>query len=224
MTYRAETTTVETKDLTNKIQNATEDFFKEQGTINKNTMMQRVLAKYFIDNSAIYEFLNFFVAQSYKILTFKKISDIDVGIDQKYGQFPENFLWLKDNIDVVSLHGNKIQSSDVMKLGELGILVFGEIEAEFGFEYSEAKGTCIIRYGFPSYYEKKGNTEFEAKVIKLNPFPAFTHVPKDRISRHLIQEFQRNKHQLFESFILNGKANTQKRNVENQFEFEGFGW
>lgn len=224
VTYRTEATSPETKDLLTKLQSATHTLFQQQGAIAPDSRIQKVVASYFSNNATIFEFLYSFVTQAYGILSFERISDIDVGIDQKFGEFPPNFQWLKGNIDKITLHGNKIHSTDMMKLGELGILVFGEVESDFKFDYLEAKGTCTIRYGFPGYYDKKNNIEFEAKVIHLNPFPAYAHVSKERISRQIIQEFQKNKHQLFERFIDEGKANTQKRNAENQFEFDGLGW
>jgi hypothetical protein len=133
-------------------------------------------------------------------------------------------MWLKGNIDKITLHGSRIDSTDVMKLGELGILVFGEIEADFKFDYPEAKGTCTIKYGFPNFDEKKGNVEFEAKIARMTLFSAFLHVSKEKVSKNVIQDFQKNKHQVFEQFVIDKKANSQKRNLENQFEFDGYGW
>jgi hypothetical protein len=207
--YRTESTSPETRE--------------KQGAIAIESRIQKVISSYFSNNATIFEFLHSFIEQTYQALTFERISDIDVGIDQKFGEFPPNFQWLKGNIDKISLHGNKIDSTDVMKLGELGILMFGEIEADFKFDYSEAKGNCTIRYGFPNS-DKRSNVEFEAKIIHLSLFPAFAHVSKEKVSRYLIQEFQKNKHQTFERFIDEGKANTQKRNSENQFEFDGENW
>ncbi len=224
VTYRTEVTSPETKDLLIKLQNATHEFFQRQGAIATDAPIQKVLALYFLNNAVIFEFLCCFINQTYDGLTFERISDIDVGIDQKYGSFPPNFEWLKGNIDKISLHGNKIQATDVMNLGELGILIFGEIDAEFKFDFVDAKGTCIIRYGLPGYYEGKANVEFEAKVIRVAPYAAYAHVPKERISRQIIQEFQKNKHEIFEQFIEEGKAIAQKRNAEDQFEFDGLDW
>ncbi len=224
VTYRSEATSSETKELLIKLQSATHEFFQRQGAIATDSPVQKVLALYFSSYASIFDFLNCFAQQTYNALTFERISDIDVGIDQKYGSFPPNFEWLKGNIDKITLHGNKIHTTDVMKLGEVGILIFGEIEADFKFDFAEAKGNCTIRYGFPGYYEGKSNVEFEAKVIRVAPYAAYAHIPKERISRQIVQEFQQNKHELFEQFIDAGKAIAQKRNAENQFEFDGLDW
>jgi hypothetical protein len=224
VTYKAESTAPETKELLSKLQSATHSFFQEQGAIAKDSTVQKVIANYFESNSYIFEFLRDFISQRYDTLTFERISDIDVGINQKFNNFPPNFMWLKGNIDKITLHGSRIDSTDVMKLGELGILVFGEIEADFKFDYPEAKGTCTIKYGFPNFDEKKGNVEFEAKIARMTLFSAFLHVSKEKVSKNVIQDFQKNKHQVFEQFVIDKKANSQKRNLENQFEFDGYGW
>lgn len=223
VTYRTEATSPETKDLLTKIQTATHSLFQQQGAIAKESKIQKVAYSYFSNNATIFEFLRSFIEQNNQVLFFERVSDIDVGIDQKSSSFPANFQWLKGNIDKISLHGNKIDSTDVMQLGELGLLIFGEIEADFKFDYSEAKGTCTIRYGFPNS-EKRHNVEFEAKVIHISLYAAYAHVSKEKVSRFLVQEFQKYKHQTFERFIDEGKVNTQKRNSENQFEFDGDGW
>lgn len=223
VTYRTEATSSETRDLLTKIQNATHTLFQEEGAIAKDSKIQRVISSYFLNNAVIFEFLRSFIVQNHQVLSFERVSDIDVGIEQKSTNFPPNFLWLKGNIEKISLHGNKIDETDVMQLGDLGLLVFGEIEADFKFDYPEAKGSCTIRYGFPNS-DKKTNVEFEAKVIYISLYPAYAHVAKEKVSRYLVQEFQKHKHQTFERFIDDGKANTQKRNVENQYEFDGYGW
>lgn len=223
VTYRTEATSSETRDLLTRLQTATHSLFQEQGAISKASPIQRVISSYFSGNAAIFEFLRSFIEKNQQILSFERISDIDVAIDQKSANFPPNFLWLKGNIDKISLHGNKIDATDVMQLGELGLLVFGEIEADFKFDYPEAKGSCKIRYGFPNP-DKRNNIEFEAKVIHVSLFPAFAHVAKEKVSRFLVQEFQKYKHETFEYFVAEGKADTQKRNIENQYEFDGYGW
>jgi hypothetical protein len=222
VTYRTETTIPETKDLMNKLQTSAQSYFKQQGAIAQESKIQKVLANYFVSNAVVFQFLYWFIEQSQNALCFERITDIDAGIDHKNGQFPDNFLWLKNNIDKMNLHGDRLQSTDIMKLGELGVLIFGEIEAEFKFSYQEAQGKCIIRYGFPDYYVKKRYVEFEAKVISLTLFPAYAHVSKERVNRYLIQEFQKNKHQVFEQFISQGKADTQKRDFNDQYEFDFF--
>lgn len=223
VTYRTEATSPETRDLLSKLQTATHSLFQQQGSIAKDSTIQKVIWSYFSNNAAVFEFLRSFINQSQQVLSFERISDIDVGIDQKSMNFPPNFLWLKGNIDKISLHGNKIDATDVMQLGELGLLIFGEIEADFKFDYPEAKGSCTIRYGFPNS-DKKPNVEFEAKVIHVSLYAAYAHVAKEKVSRFLVQEFQKNKHETFENFVDAGKADTKKRTSDNQYEFDGYGW
>jgi len=219
VTYHMETTAPETREFMNKLQTAIHEKFQESGVVSQNTEIQKILANHFVNNQVRFEFLHHFIEQS-EILSFQKIVDIDVGIDRHFKEFPKQFRWLKGNIDTISLHGSRIHETDVMQLGKIGVFVFGEIEAEFKFEYPEAKGTCSIQYGFPKYYEKEKNIEFEAKIgSKLILHPNYAHVSKKVVGNFLLKHFQKNKHKLFEQFKAENKVDARKRNFENQYEF-----
>jgi hypothetical protein len=217
LVYRTETTAPETKDLINKLQKATHNYFREHGAIPKDSPIQRILSNYFVTNGAIFEFIYAFLNPVTDALTFQKVIDIDAGVDHSFGTFPENFQWLKNNIDKINLHGTNLHMTDIMSLGEMGALIFGEIEAEFAFDYSDAKGVCTIKYGFPGYYEKNIGTEFEAKILSLRLHVDHVHVAKERVTKFLLQEFQRHKHSLFEEFKQDQKVNTRLRR-DNQLE------
>ena len=102
------------------------------------------------------------------------------------------------------------------------MLVFGDIDAEFEFDYKDAKGLCIIRYGFPDYSEEKISVEFEVKISdnELKLHPNFAHVSKENVKRFLLKEFQQNKHSLFDKFKAENRVDTRKRNIHDQYEFE----
>lgn len=223
VTFHSETTVPETKELVDKVQKAIHSHFIQEGVVLQGTPIQKILAEYFVSNQAIFEFLRIFINQVDTPLSFRKVVDIDAGINSNSRDFPENFSWLKEgNIDKVNLHGSKIHQTDVMKLGKIGILEFGEIEAEFQFEYQGIKGVCIIKYGFPEYYAKT-TSEFEVKVASLQLYSAYQKIPRDQIRRFLLQQFQKDKHKVFEQFKTENKINTQKQS-EGQYAFEGEGW
>ncbi|NUM47284.1 MAG: hypothetical protein HUU38_21500 [Anaerolineales bacterium] len=223
-TYQVEYTAPETKDVSDKFQDALYTHFQQQGVIPNDTTIQRILANHFFENKARYEYLIMFTTQKFAELSFQGIIDIDAGVDHKLSNFPESFDWLKDNIDQIELHGKGIHLTDILKLGELGALAFGEIEAEYKFEYTEAKGSCTIRYGFPDYYKNKPSVEFEAKVSNLSLHPSFIHVSKKSVRRYLLQQFLEKKYLFFDTFVNQKKADPRKRNLENQYVFEGTGW
>lgn len=224
VTYHTETTAPETKDLMSKVQKAFHSHFRQQGAISKDTPVQKILAHHFFTNEARFEFLHTFVEQGYEFLSFEKITDIGAGIDHGFPNFPKNFSWLRNNIDSIDVRGEGVHLTEIVKLGRMGILILGEIEAEFQFQYSDAKGTCSIRYGFPDYYLKKSSMEFEAKVVNLTFHPDYSDASKKRVGKFLLHHFQNSKHNLFEQFIAGEKANAQKKNMENQYQFEGEGW
>ncbi len=219
VTYFIERTSNETRDFMNKLQNALHNNFQKQGVILNNAPIQKILANHFVSNKTRFEFLKFFTKKS-DFLIFEKIIDIDAGIEHNFKEFPEKFRWLKGNIDRISLHGNKIHETDVMELSNIGALKFGEIEADFKFQYSDAKGECIIKYGFSSSYNKEKPVEFESKIINLKLHPNYAHVSRHDVQNFLLKQFQKKKHQLFEEFKKEKKVDTQKYDLVNQHEFE----
>ena len=217
VTYRTETTVPETKDLMVKLQKSLHAHFRQEGVVANDASIQRILANHFFDNKARYEFLYVFIDQDYDGITFRGIVDIDAGVDHNLPDFPEKFSWLKGNVDEIELHGKGIHLTEILKLGEIGGLIFGEIYAEFKFEYSDAKGTCVIGYGFPRYYGGKSSVEFEVKIAKLSLYADYVHVSKRRVERYLLQQFQKNKHLIFDEFVKKKKSDPRKRTTENQY-------
>jgi 1,2-phenylacetyl-CoA epoxidase PaaB subunit len=201
--YSAETTVPETKKFISKFQDAIHSYFQKQEVVSNDIPMQRILTDKFRDNKEIFNFLDIFTKQNSNILSFQKIVDIHAGIDHNIPNFPENFKWLKD-VDKINLHG-KLNTTDIMDLSKKGILVFGEIEAEFKFDstkVNKAKGMCTIKYGFPKFYEKRKSVEFEAKIGDLNLHIDFSDISKNRVEVFLLKEFQKDKHQIFDKFQI----------------------
>ena len=217
--YISETTVPETKQLTNLFQTRIHQQFQSAKTVDATKAIQRVLATHFKGNHFLFEFLFEFTKLRFTSLEFVRIVDIETGIDNKRN-FPENFQWLKGNIGELKLtavQGRKLKETDIIKVGELGILVFGEIDAEFTFDYKDAKGTCIIRYGFPKFYDKKNQVEFETKIQRINLSREFSHISKETVKRHLLGDFQKDKHLVFELFRGAGKVDTDPKGVHNQY-------
>lgn len=200
-----------------KLQNAIHSHFRQEKSISEDAPIQRILANHFFENKSRYEFLDSFIQQSYNSLVFQRIIDIDVGVDHKLSNFPEKFSWLKDNVDEIELHGKNIHLTEILELGDEGGLIFGEIYAEFKFNYPEAAGTCVIGFGFPNFYTSQSPVEFEAKITSLTLHASYAHLSKKPVSRYLLQQFQENKHFVFNDFVSEKKADPRKRTSENQY-------
>ncbi len=217
--YAVETTAPETKELVNKVQKLVHKTFQAKNVINKGRDIQKIIATHFIKNEYLFEYLFSFAEKAYPSLVFKRIVDIEIGLDDKR-RFPETFKWLKGNIGelkLTALQDKKLEETDIIELGKLGVLVFGEIEAEFGFDYVEAKGVCVIQFGFPKFYAKRKHIEFETKISKINLGKNSSHVSKVKVKRFLLKEFQREKHKTFEKFKKDNKVNVEPKDTDRQF-------
>jgi hypothetical protein len=183
--------------------------------------LQRIFAHNFLHHEYRFEFLEKFT-QSSQQLIFQKIVDIDAGIDHKSFRFPKDFEWLqKGNINKLSLAGERLGDTDIILLGQHGILIVGEIQAEFSFHLQKATGKCVIKYGFPNYYDSRKDIEFEVRIVSLQLHADSLHIPKKQVEKDIVKEFQREKHFWFEQFESDEKVNTNKR-IDNQYAFEGF--
>ncbi len=128
---------------------------------------------------------------------------MEIGINEN-GVFPLKFKWLKGKIHKIKLtafQGKNIEQTDIISLGKSGVLIFGEMEAEYQFNYADAKGICFIQFGFPKYYVKQKRIEFETKISKIELEKKFSHISRIKLKRDILKEFQREKHNIFELFL-----------------------
>ncbi|RYE22127.1 MAG: hypothetical protein EOP45_08675 [Sphingobacteriaceae bacterium] len=217
--YVAETTVPETKHLIDRLQVQIHRHFQSSKVVESSKEIHKILATHFKGSHNIFEYLISFTQSTYEGIVFQRIVDIETGIDNRRA-FPENFKWLKDNISelkLTALKGKKLDETDIIGIGNLGILVFGEIDAEFKFSFPGVSGKCIIQYGFPKFYEKRANIEFETKIQRIDLNNDCSHVSKEGVKRQLLTEFQKGKHQIFEKFRTAGKADSAPKNTDNQY-------
>jgi hypothetical protein len=211
------TTTIETKRLIEFIREEVNRVLKSNGVVARKSKVFILRNEYFVDQVSMFNFFREFETKGYSILKFSKIIDIIFGI-YEHAAIPSEFSWMKEKIEEVSLKGDNIESNDVIKLGQNGCLKFGEIESEFKFDLNGVKGTCIIKYGFPSGHRKtkKGNiksVEFEAKVVSVNTLDA--NAKSDLIKKSIVADFNARK-----GIICSGMAKTGSLKMWNEVQGE----
>jgi hypothetical protein len=217
--YIAETTVPETKQLTNLFQTRIHQQFQISKTVDSKKTIQKIIATHFKGNHFIFEYLFCFTKLRFSSLKFQRIIDIEAGIDNRLN-FPDNFKWLKGNIGelrLTAVQGKKLEETDIIEIGKLGILILGEIDAEFNFAYQDIKGKCVIQYGFPKFYDKRNQIEFETRIQRIDLSHECSHVSKETVKRHLLAEFQRDKHAVFEDFRNKGKVDPDPKDEDNQY-------
>lgn len=217
--YIAETTVPETKEFLNTLQKSVHKGLQTSKVVSPTKTIQKILATHFKANRYIFEFLYEFTKMKFDCLDFKRIVDVETGLDNRQ-PFPDNFNWLKGNIGelrLTALQGKKLEKTDIVKAGNLGVLVFGEIDAEYSFKFKEANGTCVIEYGFPKFFSKRSDVEFETKIQRIELGNDCAHVAKESVKRYLLAEFQKEKHKLFESFKKENKVDAEPKDINNQY-------
>ena len=216
--YVIESTVPETKELLSKLQNQIQKELQVKKVVAPTQKIQKVLATHFKKNQFIFEYLLAFTKRKFETLAFQRIVDIETGIDNKLN-FPDNFKWLKNigEVKLTAMQGKKLEETDIIEIGKLGILVFGEIDAEFNFASKEVAGSCVIQYGFPKFYDKKNHIEFETKILKIDLKNEFAHISKENVKKKLLAEFQKEKHNIFDEFKTANKADANDKDLDNNY-------
>ncbi|MCD8411824.1 hypothetical protein [Tenacibaculum finnmarkense] len=219
--YTIESTVKETKVLVNKIQDLVHRKLQLINVL-KDKKIQKILSTDFKNSKYVFEYLFSFTQSEYSSIKFNRIVDMEIGINEK-GIFPSKFKWLKGNIGKIKLtafQGKNIEQTDIISLGKSGILIFGEMEAEYQFNYADAKGICFIQFGFPKYYVKQKSIEFQTKISKIELEKEFSHISRIKLKRDILKEFQREKHNLFEQFKKEEKVDVSDKDLKGQYLIE----
>lgn len=199
-----ERTVAESKRLVESLRKGIFEHLKKEGCLNNSTNLRRIMSDSFVSNEQVFVYLISFLEFGFQHLTYDRMLNVLAGIDSKK-KFPENLDWVKRDIEEISMSGSNIKNTDLIKAGEAGALMFGEIEAEYSFSYVSASGKCVIRYGFPRHFSGKRkfkNVEFEAKVIKVVRETIFdTSTNDSSLERAILVEFQSQKYILHDRLI-----------------------
>lgn len=216
--FRSESTTPETKQLLDRIQSNAYKRMQQSDAVSRGKNIQKIISNAFISNAYKFEYLREFLKNN-EFLKFKKVVNISAGVDSTV-HFPDKFSWLRGKIELISLKGSEIQETDAMSMGELGLLLLGDIDALFSFSFkdknsdTDISGTCVIRYGFPKSTVKKKDSEFEVKILDLKLDSQCVHISKEQIKRTIIGTFQKLKHLIFEKYKASGKASVDDKQMK----------
>jgi hypothetical protein len=198
---KTERTVSETKTLVENLRKSILDYLTKSGSINKESGVRQIMSDSFNSNESAFSYLISFLDYPFQHLVFERMLNVSAGIDSEKS-FPDNLDWIRRDVAEISMFGSNIKDTDLIKAGESGALLFGEIEAEFTFSYPSASGTCVIRYGFARHFsgkKKSKRVEFEAKITKLNIKNTLDEKPNSSsLSRSILIEFQGHKYSSIE--------------------------
>lgn len=196
-----EYTSTETKDLNNKVVKYLIKDFKDKNHIARESLIQKISFGDFTNAKRI-EFLLSLHHDELDLLSFKEVTNIEIGPDLEAGvDLPLNINWMH-NIRNIILKGQHLHDTILIKENEYHeALIFETIEAIYEFNYSGAKGTCIIEYGFSNYLKTKDrSTEFEIRIVRIKLAKKFEKVSKKQVNKFLLNRFDEMKKDRFEKF------------------------
>lgn len=158
------------------------------------------------------ERINFFWSQTgaikSNILTFKKITDIDIKTDE-FKSIPSNLdiSWMDKKISKIHLNGEDVQSTFFIKDVKCHpYLLMWKMQAHFSFTGVAAAGQCKVNFEFYNYPRSSNpKAEFGIDISSIEPETKYSHISKLKIKKLLLEELDTLKIDLFRS-IINSKS------------------
>ncbi len=201
LNYNCQSSIPETKNMLSAVQRSVHRELANLKVVREEEVL-KVITRHFKKEADIFRFLMEFTHASGTPLEFLRIENIQAGLTKKRVPCPDKFKWLEDQVDEITLRGTNLESSDIIELGKLGILVFGEFDACYQFDVDSVTGTCVVKYGFPSFFNHgKLATEFEARIQNVTPNAGFEGVSREKLRADITAYFMAWKSTIFDRYI-----------------------
>lgn len=142
-------------------------------------------------------------------LKFKKISDIDIKLDETKN-LPKDLSisWMDKKISKIHLNGDDVQSTFFIKDKKCHpYLLIWKMQVHFSYTGVTAAGECKVNFEFYNYSRSNNSkAEFGIDISSLETQTKYSHVSKAKIKSLLLEELDSLKINLFKSAI---KAKTK---------------
>lgn len=161
-----EYTATETQDANKKIVKFIEKSLKQKNVIKNDQHIRKIKYCSFTNEQRIKFLLSLHGEDD--VFVFKDVTNIEFGPEEG-AQLPDEIKWMQDKVSNMIMKGNHLHAMKFIAEEKFHkSLILEEIEAKYEFEYSAAKGTCSIVYGFPDYIKSSDReTEFETRMSSL---------------------------------------------------------
>jgi len=218
LNYNCQSSIPETKRMMSAIQRNIHRELVGANVVREEEVL-KVITRHFKKDADIFSFLMEFTKSTGGSLEFVRLENIQAGLTKKRIKCPEQFAWLGEQVDVISLHGTNLESSDIIGLGKIGILVFGEVVAYFQFNIDSIVGSCVVRYGFPNYFSHgKQTTEFEVRIQSLTLASGFESVSREKLRADITAYFMNLKSSVFDRYIRDDVVDIKLRDDSLQYK------
>jgi hypothetical protein len=185
-----EFTSEETKDINNEIIRSVRKHFILNHHINQNDDIEAITSNCFTNEERFRFMLQLVNNSPSGMLQFEGIRNVEIGPIENVS-LPTDVQWMAQKVKNMIINGNSLQDIDFIKDNRYhNCLILREIEAKYKFNYSGAKGSCIIEFGFPHYFRKNtSSNEFQATMVFLHLSRENSNVNKKNVTRFLMEEF-----------------------------------
>lgn len=204
ITFKSEFTSTETYNVNDEIVKYVKKQLVSQGYIDTSSEMISIKSDSF-DNRERFKFMLQLANDSENgLLKFNAVRNIEIGPDEN-AKLPDEAKWMADSVKNMIINGEKLQDIEFIKNPQYhDSLILREIKAQYTFKTSIAEGTCIIEYGFPTYFRKNSKDKnFQASISRVYFWKNSNTNNLTNISRILLNEFEEMKDLVYEKIKSN---------------------
>jgi hypothetical protein len=196
-------TAAETKDLNQKIATSLKQNYKAEGYIMPESDFVKITFGSFSNEERIKFFWKLIGDNKTEILAFKDITDVDLSVDENT-VLPEKMDWMQKKVRDLKFKGSELHNTPFIKDSSFHKhFLFKRLDARFDFDYSGAKGSCNISFGFPDYITKQDTSaEFEINVSSAVALDASCkHLNKNAVKNNLLKSLNNFKLAVYRDII-----------------------
>jgi hypothetical protein len=194
-------TSSETEELANKFQKTIITESKNNGYIQKEKKLNRILFGDFTNEDRIVFFYRLSSNVDSLYFKFIDITDMEFRPDDKI-ELHENIKWMHKKSELI-LKGNNIHDTFFIKEKEYHkYLQFWEMESSFKFNYINNSGTCNVVFSFSNFLKKGDLSEFEINISNFSLDGGATNSVqyKNQIKNKLLDIFENKKNETYHKF------------------------
>lgn len=198
-------TSRETIEIAEKVTKSLETHFKENGYMNTNKSVERILFRDFTNEQRIRFFLR--MTKGNGVFTFKRATFLDIGPDQDKN-LPREIDWLElAKVRELNINGEVLHK--IPFLGDRRLHQFmelAEMEIIYDFSLPWVEGECKVQFGFHNYFSRRiGTTELVVDIIRISPKEQYNNLSTTMIRSKLLREFETYKTETYEWSRQHGK-------------------
>lgn len=193
--FSSEYTSGETEEINSEIIKKISKFLKEQNEVSSKEILDLYNASRLNNKNRMKFLLGLANNIAGGNLQFSSVRNIEIGKDKtKNAAMQEKGILFEEGVKNLIINSEKGESLNniafIANEDHYDFLILRALQVEYRFEYLNAKGSCVLEFGFPHFFRKSNRTEeFEVIVNKVFLDKNKKGESIKRVSRKILADF-----------------------------------